>query len=155
MDKNTFRIGSHVFPIRKATFRYIIDNGQGVPGWEFDIRTAELKRLTAKSVLYGRAPRFFAEGDPIPLENLKDLTGTEIFLKEPYDQKSGEVFFTLYVFEHGDLRNLKLKFLKKKGNAYRIRVTATVPKGTVFSAAKRLHINTWINQLPARRYGND
>ena len=155
MEENTLKIGSFVFPVTKATFRYITNNGDGTPGWEFEIRTAALKSLTPKSVLYRQQPRFFSEGDPIPLENLKDLTGTEIYLKEPFNQESGEVYFTLYVFEHGDLTDLKLKFVKKKGSLYRIRVTATVPEGTVFSTSKRLRIDTWIKQLSAKRYGDD
>ena len=69
MEANTLKIGGYVFPITKATFRYITNNGEGSPGWEFEIRTATLKTLTPKSVLYGGQPRFFCEGDPIPLEN--------------------------------------------------------------------------------------
>jgi hypothetical protein len=102
-------IGRHAFPIAKATFRFISDDGQGNPGWEFDIRTKPLKDLTPRSALYGRAPRFFSEGDPIPLQNVKDLTGSEIYLKEPFDPETGEVYFTLYVFEHGDLTDLRIR----------------------------------------------
>lgn len=148
MDENTLKLGSCVFPINKATFRYIKDNGEGRAGWEFDIETAENKN--PRSRLYGTAPRFYAEGDPIPLPNVKDLTGANLHLKDSCDPESGEVYFTLYVYEHGDLTNLRMKFLEKKDKHYRIRVTANVPD---FSRSTRLRIETWIKQLPAKSYG--
>jgi hypothetical protein len=153
VDENTLAIGPYVFPVKKATFRYITDNGQGGSGWEFDIRATPIASLSTRNQLFGQAPRFFAEGDPIPLPNVRDLTGTELYLKEPFDPESGQVYFTLYVFEHGDVTNLRLKFLKKKDRQYRIAVTATVPAGLVFARSRPLRIETWIKQLPARKYG--
>jgi hypothetical protein len=153
MNDNILAIGSYVFPIAKATFRYITDDGEGNPGWEFDIRTKKPRDLSPKSILYGRLPRFYSEGDPIPLKNARDLMGTQIHLKDAYDPDSGKVYFTLYVFEHGDLINVRMRFLEKKGKSYRIKITATVPEGTVFSTPKRLRIETWIKQLPDGHYG--
>ena len=151
-DANTLKIGRVAFPVSKATFRYVIDAGDGEPGWEFEIRTKPLDSLTLKSPLYRKAPRFYAEGDPVPLKNLPDLTGIELNLPEPFDEESGEPYFTLYVHEHGDLADLSLKFLEKKDSKYRIRIRATIPEGEVFSVDTKLSIDTWIEQLRATRY---
>jgi hypothetical protein len=37
--KNVLALGQHRFPVSHATFRRITDDGQGQPGWEFNIRT--------------------------------------------------------------------------------------------------------------------
>lgn len=154
MQDNTLAIGSYTFPITKATFRYVSDNGQGRAGWEFDISTKCIESLDASDLLYGKEPRLYCErGDPIPLTNSSDLTGKELFLKEPYEPKSGDVYFTFYVFEHGNLTDLKMKFLRKRGNEYQISVLATIPEGEIFSHPERLRIQTWIEQLPDKTYG--
>jgi hypothetical protein len=148
---NLFKIGSVSFPISEATFRYHAISDLGRPGWDFQVRAGESPLLTSRSHLFGKKPRFYAEKDPIPLEDLKDLTGTEIHLKEPFDPETGEPYFTLYVFEHGDLTNLKLKFMEKKGSQYLVQIAATVPDGSVFSTPKRLRIETWMKRLPTIR----
>src|SRR5215475_4854419 len=98
MLDNVLKIDQCEFPITKATFQY--DGRKDKPAWWFDIRTKQLADLPPGSALYGSEPRLYAEGDPIPLENSKDLTGTEFSLEEPYDPVSGDVYFTLYIHEH-------------------------------------------------------
>lgn len=145
-------INDIVFEITEATFRYIVDD-EG--GWEFEVRSEEPAGLSGDHHLAGVSPRFFAEGDPIPLEPRDDLTGSEVYLESPYDEESGEVFFTLYVFEHGDLTHLKLQFPERDGDKYHMIVTARIPAGSVLSEDAQLKIDTWIRRLPDGSYENE
>jgi hypothetical protein len=147
------KIGKISFPINKSEFRYIEDDGNCNFGWEFEIRTDEADSLPEGHLLYGEKIRFYSQGDPIPIPFQDDLTGVEVFLKTPFDETSGEVYFTLYVFEHGDLTNLSLKFIERKGDFYKILVTAKIPKGTIESYEGDLIIDTWIKRLPSGSYG--
>lgn len=147
------KIGEIIFPINKSEFRYIKDDGNGSSGWEFEIRTDEANSLPEDHLLFGERIRFYSQGDPIPIPFQDDLTGVEIFLEAPFDEISGEVYFTLYVFEHGDLTNLSLKFIERKGDFYKILINAKIPKGTVESYEEDLTIDTWIKQLPTGSYG--
>jgi len=120
-------LAGHRFPIHHATFRRITDDGQGRPGWEFDVCTRPPVREPAEvseRFLFADGVRFYAEGDPIPLPDADDLTGTEVFVEEPFDPESGEVYFTLYVGEHQDVSHVRLRFLERRGSDYRIRVGA-------------------------------
>jgi hypothetical protein len=146
MTTNTLSINTTTYTVTNATFRFLADDGDGMPGWEFDVRTAALD-YEEGNPLSTVQPRFYAEGDPIPLENLADLTGVELKLEEPFDA-DGEVYFTLYVYEHGDLRNLTLKFLERDGSRYRMALTATIPAKTVLQDDAILNIATWIDRLP-------
>jgi hypothetical protein len=92
--------------------------------------------------------RFYAESDPIPLENADDLTGVELKLAEPYDAVSGEVYFTVYLCEHNDVSDLTLRFIERRGQRYRMTVSALVH--SVFEKPTRFEIDTWIDRLPAR-----
>lgn len=151
MAENTLSINRTTYQVSKATFRFIADAGEGEPGWEFNVRTEPLE-YRDEDPLTAVLPRFYAEGDPIPLEDLDDLTGVELKLQEPFDEESGEPYFTLYLFEHGELRDLTLKFLERDDQRYRIRVTATIPAGTVLSEDASLEIHTWLERLPNGSY---
>ncbi len=149
MLNNTLTLGSLSFPITKAVFRYVPENDLGGPGWDFNIVAEPCQSLEPDHFLSDTGIRFYSEADPIPVPNLDDLTGVEIFLAEPFDPQSGEVYFTLYVFEHGDLINLTLRFLERdQSSRYRIFISATVPAGSVFDHDEQLEIHTWIEQLP-------
>lgn len=155
MSENFLKIGEYVFPVTKSTFRFVENDGAGNPGWEFNVQTGKtVSKLAADDDhLNGMPVRFYAEGDPIPIPNKEDLLGVEIFLESPYDEESGEVYFTLYVFEHGELTNLSLKFVERKENLYRMLVTAKVPAGTATGEDENLTIDTWIKRLPKTGYG--
>ena len=76
-------LAGHRFPIHHATFRRITDDGQGHPGWEFNIRTQppiEEPADEGEQFLFANGVRFYAEGDPIPLPDADDLTGVEVFI---------------------------------------------------------------------------
>jgi hypothetical protein len=147
-------LAGYRFPIHHATFRRITDDGQGHPGWEFEIDTEapfEVPADHTDSFLFGNGVRFYAEGDPIPLPDADDLTGVEIFIEEPFDPESGEVYFTLYVGEHGDVSHVRLRFLERRGVEYRIQVSALAHN--VFEKPAELAFETWITRQPAGRYG--
>jgi hypothetical protein len=147
-------LAGHRLPIHQATFRRITDDGQGRPGWEFNICTlapVEKPADEAEQFLFPNGVRFYAEGDPIPLPDAEDLTGTEVFIEEPFDSESGEVYFTLYVGEHQDVSHVRLRFLERRGSEYRIRVSALAHN--VFKEPAELAFETWITRQPAGRYG--
>src|SRR5262245_39010951 len=147
-------LAGHRFPIHRATFRRITDNGQGQPGWEFEIDTqppVEEPADDTERFLFANGVRFYAEGDPIPLPDADDLTGTEVFIEEPFDPDSGEVYFTLYVGEHQDVSHVRLRFLERRGSDYRIRVSALAHD--VFEQPTELAFECWITRQPSGRYG--
>lgn len=177
------KIGETVFPINKSEFRYIEDNGEGSSGWEFDIQTDRSESLTEDDSLYDCDIRFYSQGDPIPIPLQDDLTGVEVFLEEPFDywklplkerlraefysiflnrpfeaqrRATNQVYFTLYVFEHTELKHLSLKFIERKieneDDLYKISITAKIPKGAVESYEEDLTIETWIKRLPIGTY---
>jgi hypothetical protein len=150
------KLAGHRFPIHHATFRRITNNGQGNPGWEFNVCTQpplEEPADESERFLFANGVRFYAEGDPIPLPDVEDLTGVEVFIKEPFDPVSGEVYFTLYVCEHGDVSDVRLRFVERRGSQYRIQVSALAHN--LFQAPAQLEFETWITQQPAGRYGSD
>lgn len=120
-------LAGHRFPIHHAIFRRITDDGQGHPGWDFDICTqapVEEPADESEKDLFANGVRFYAEGDPIPLPDVEDFTGIKLFLKEPFDAESGEVYFTLYVCEHEDVSDVDLRFIERRGSEYRMQVSA-------------------------------
>lgn len=68
--------------------------------------------------------RFYSEADPIPLPHQEDLTGVEIFIEEPFDPMTGDVYFTLYAGEHDDVSHVRMRFDERQGADYRLQVTA-------------------------------
>jgi hypothetical protein len=147
------KLAGHRFPIHHATFRRITDNGQGRPGWEFNIRTGPPldESEETEGFLFADGVRFYADGDPIPLADADDLTGVEVFIEEPFDRDSGEVYFTLYVREHDDVSRVRLRFLERRGSDYRLRVSALAHH--VFDEPVELEFETWITRQPDGRYG--
>jgi hypothetical protein len=152
-SENVLTLGRYRFPVIDPTFRHVIDDG-GRPGWDFEVRTGPpFKKPKDHTVAYmfHNGVRFFAEGDPIPLPNLPDLTGTKLILKEPFDRESGEVYFTLYVCEFDDVSDLTLRFVERSGAYYCMTVSALAHR--VFEKPVPLKIRTWIRRMRARRRG--
>jgi hypothetical protein len=147
-------LAGHRFAIHHATFRRITEDGQGKLGWEFNVciqPPLEEPADEPERLLFSNGVRFYAEGDPIPLPDAEDLTGVEVFVEEPFDPESGDVYFTLYVGEHGDVSHVRLRFLERRGSDYLIHVTAEAH--AVFEKPVELTIETWISRLPDGRYG--
>lgn len=143
-------LAGYHFPIHRATFRRIIDKGQRKLCWDFDVCTLspseEEEAEEGDRDLFANGVRFYAEGDPIPLPDVEDLTGVELFIKEPFDPDSGEVYFTLYVCEHEDVSDVKLRFEERRGSKYRMRVSALAHH--LYENPVKLEIDTWIERLP-------
>ncbi|WP_422926748.1 hypothetical protein [Singulisphaera sp. PoT] len=154
MVKNTLSIGSHVFKVHSTTFRYITDDRQGKPGWEFNICTEGINTFSLEDFWCDNGVRFYAEGDPIPLPSLPDLVGQKIYLKEPFDEESGDPYFSVYIGEHGDVDELTMRFLERDESRYHIAIEARLPAGSLFHEDQRLTIDTWIEQLPPGKYGS-
>ncbi|HYH68989.1 MAG TPA: hypothetical protein VD866_30120 [Urbifossiella sp.] len=116
-------------PIYHATFRRITNDRQGRPGWEFNVCTQppiEVPTDESKRFLFANGVRFCSEGKPIPLHDVDDLTGTELFIEELFNPESCEDYFTLYMGEYQLMSHVRLRFLQRRGSEYRIRVTALV-----------------------------
>ncbi len=79
------------------------------------------------------------------------MTGTALFIKEPFGSVSGEVYFTLYVGEHQNVSHVRLRFLERRGLDYRIQVSALAHN--VFAQPTELAFECWITRLPPDRYG--
>lgn len=147
-------LAGHRFPIHSAMFRYITDDGQGHPGWEFNICTQPpiAERFEGpEQFLFASGVRFYAKGDPIPLDNADDLTGVEVYIEEPVNPNSGEVYFTLFVGEHRDVSHVRLRFLERRGSQYRIRVSALAHN--LFAEPTALSFECWITRQPSGRFG--
>lgn len=144
-------LGRHRFPIHHATFRRVSGDGQGQPGWDFEVDTRppiEEPPDDTERFMFARGVRFYAEGGPIPLADAEDLTGVEVYIEEPFDPESGEVYFTLYVCEHGDVSHVRLRFVERRGTQYRLQVSATAHN--VFETPTEMSIETWITREPTR-----
>jgi hypothetical protein len=148
------RLAGHRFPIHHATFRRITSDDPRRTGWEFEIDTGppvEEPADETEQFMFARGVRFYAEGDPIPLPDAEDLTGVEVFIEEPFDPVSGEVYFTLYVCEHGDVSQVRLRFVERRGEQYRLRVSALAHD--IFEQPVELSLETWITRQPPHQYG--
>jgi hypothetical protein len=153
----TLKFAGCTLPVTRASFGFVADGNndprgdEKVPGWDFDVCAGPpIDSAADESVvsLLSDGMRFYAESDPIPLENLDDLTGVELKLAESYDPESGEVYFTVYLGEHNDVSDLTLRFIERKVQRYRMTVSALVH--SVFAEPTRFEIDTWIDRLPAR-----
>ena len=143
-------------PIIRASFGYVSDGSHNdpqsdeeVPGWDFNVCTGPPLDPPADeslSFLLSNGMRFYSESDPIPLENADDLTGVELRLAESFDPVSGEVYFTVYLYEHNDVSDLTLRFVERRGLRYRMLVSALVH--SVFDVPTRFEIDTWIERSP-------
>ena len=128
----------------------------GQPGFQgFNICTQPPVEEPAKEgeqLLFTRGVRFYAEGDPIPLPDLDDLTGTRLVHRGAVrPQVRPSACFTLYVCEHQHVTHVRLRFLERRGEQYRITVSALAHN--LFAKPAELAFETWIPQQAAIRYG--
>ncbi len=153
-QKGQIQLGGCIFPVHKATFRFLSDGGYAetddAPGWDFQIKASapiEGEDEEVKSLLWDGV-RFYSEGDPIPLKDADDLVGVNLNLKDSFDPLTGEVYFTLYTGEHQDVSDLNMTFLRREGANYLIKVEALVHN--VFEDPMLFQIDTWIEKLPSQ-----
>ncbi len=135
--------GNYPFEVEKATFRFIPENDTG-PGWDFDFSG---ECLNDKDDLFDYGFRLYTEAAPILFPKRDDLTGVEIFLPKPFDEKSGEPFFGFKVWEEHEVFDLTLRFIERDEDRYLIEIFATVAK-TVLGFPAPLHLRAWAHQLP-------
>lgn len=145
MEANTLVLGSHKFPITHATFFRLSQPGDERPRWEFEIRTGPPLGMDVDAdeySLYADGVRLYSEADPIPLPNIDDLTGVELYLKPPFDPKYNDPYFTLYVSEHEDVSEVQLRFVERRGDSYRLLLTGLAHN--IEEKPLPLEVNTWI-----------
>ena len=144
-EANTLRLGQRVFPIAIATFFRLSRPEEERPRWQFEIRTGPPVDLADDShdrFMYGRGVRLYAEADPIPLPAIDDLTGVELHLPEPFDRKYNDPYFTLYVQEHAEVSDVRLRFAERRGESYRLHLTGLAHH--VEQEPLPLEVATWI-----------
>ena len=144
-EANTLRLGQRVFPIAIATFFRLSRPEEERPRWQFEIRTGppvELADDSQDRFMYGRGVRLYAEADPIPLPAIDDLTGVELYLPEPFDRKYNDPYFTLYVQEHAEVSDVRLRFAERRGESYRLHLTGLAHH--VEQEPLPLEVATWI-----------
>jgi hypothetical protein len=150
-------LGKHRFPVTIATFRrYIAITVERKErfGWEFDVWTGpplKRPRNLSERFMFADGVHLEAQSRDIPLPHNGDLLGIAISLKEAFDLVSGDEYFTLYVSEFGDVSDLTLKFVERRGKLYHMMVSALAHH--VHERAEPLKVDTWIKRLPAATYG--
>ena len=145
MEPNSLRLGDRIFPITCATFFRLSQPEEEHPRWQFEIRTGpplDLADDAHDRFMYGRGVRLYAEADPIPIPALEDLTGVELHLPEAFDRKYNDPYFTLYVQEHGEVSDVRLRFAKRRGDSYRLYLTGFAHH--VVRDPLPLQVETWI-----------
>jgi hypothetical protein len=146
---NTMRIGSYEFTIETASLRYVTQSQSG-PGWDFTFSGPCVNDDPVEPIFpYGA--KLFTEVAPLPLKKAGDLTGVELILPLPYDEESGEPFFSLDVCEAHQVSDVRLRFAERDGSRYCIEITGIVAK-TVFGHPERLELSAWAEQLPDSAY---
>jgi hypothetical protein len=74
-----------------------------------------------------------------------------VFIEEPFDPESGEVYFTLQTGEHRDVSHVRLLFLERRASEYRIRVSGLAYN--VFEEPTEFAFECWITRQPPGKYG--
>lgn len=148
--ENRFWIDEYEFVVHKGSFRYITQSWSG-PGWDFLIAGNCANDDPEESVFpYGA--KLFAEAAPIrELLSNEDLCGQSVHLPLPYDDESGEPLFDLNVGEAHDLSDVRLTFVERKDNSYRLEMTGRI-SDTVLGQPSTLRLNAWIERLPDHAY---
>ncbi len=145
------RLGRYLFAVQAAEFRYITQSISG-PGWDFSFSGPCLNEDPgAEDSLFDDGARLFTEAAPLPLQKAEDYTGVELVVPEPYDEESGEPFFGLNVLEEHEVSDVRLHFVERQGDRYRIEITATVAE-TVFGHPEKLELSAWTEELPDHAY---
>jgi hypothetical protein len=149
-------IAGHTLPIREAYFEFVAQK----TSWVFQIEADGPPELLAEmnadvdrewddmQHLVCDGAEFYADADPIPLENKRDLVGTELVLIPPYDQETGEIYFSLYLGEHNNVSQLTLRFTERIGERYKMTISALVHD--VSEELLPFEIDTWIDRRPDR-----
>jgi hypothetical protein len=93
----------------------------------------------------------YAEDEPIPLPEASDLTGVEFYLKEPYHPETGEVYFTFWSTECRDVSEVRIRFLERQADRYRVELSALVHQ--VFGQPTELRYVGWVEVVGEQSAG--
>jgi len=106
----TLKIKDRAFKITLATISEKIENN-GKKRWNLKIETEGEKY---NDIMW--APSITGENMLVSAPELESIVGKEVEIKEAYNQEGQEYMLIMYVFEHHDTRENKIKFLSKNGN---------------------------------------
>jgi hypothetical protein len=158
MGEGVLTLARYRLPVVLATFRRVTANWYGEPGWDFTIRTgppSEMPDDCYERQAIGEGVEVYCAGGPVPLNDCEDLTGAEVYIAEPFDPATGDNFFGITVLEHDDVSDLTLKFVERRGSQYRLVANGLAHCGVGGQEVAPLAVDTWIERLPAYRYGDD
>jgi hypothetical protein len=93
----------------------------------------------------------YAEDEPIPLPEFADLTGVEFYLEEPYHPETGEVYFTFWSTECWDVSEVRIRFLERQADRYRVELSALVHQ--VFRQPTELRYVGWLEVVGEQSAG--
>lgn len=116
-------------------------------GWAFFIATHppfEEPPVAEDEVKLFDGVALYAEDEPIPLPDKEDFTGLDFFLKEPY-HPDGDVYFTFNPLEAHDVSDVRIVFVERQANRYRIELSAIVYH--VFEEPTELRYSGWIEVI--------
>jgi hypothetical protein len=121
------------------------DEGETRSGWAFNIVTDS--PFDEPPVDEGdcnpfQAVQLYAEDEPIPLPNIDDFTGLDFVLKESF-RPDGEVYFTFNPGEAYDVSDVRIRFLERNGERYRVELSALVHK--IFADPTLLTYSGWLD----------
>jgi hypothetical protein len=148
-EVNRLRLGTYEFDIKDAWFRCITQSWSG-PGWDFSF-SGPCINDNIEEPLFPYGVGLSTEASPLPLQKAEDYTGVELVLNLPYDDETGEPYFGLNVWELHNVPNMRLSFVERKGNLYRIEIIATVPE-TIFGHPERLEMSAWTEERADHAY---
>jgi hypothetical protein len=107
---NTLKIKDRTFKIISASISEEND-GERNNRWDISIRT-EGKKIDGQNW----APAITGESIIVDAPSLEKIVGEEVVIKEPYDHDANEYLLTMYVFEHHEVWESRIKFLSKREN---------------------------------------
>ena len=117
-------------------------------GWGFDISTwaPVVQPPEDVSVLFDRGVGIEAfDAEPIPLPEWDDLTGLDFRLDPPIDEETGECYFSLRAGEWHDASRVRMRFLERVAERYRIEFTAEVHLVFVVGVPTEIRYDGWID----------
>ncbi len=110
MSINTLTIKDYLFTINSASISQSKDE-QGNFRWDINI---EAEGRKVDGVLW--SPKIYGENMKVDAPDLNNIVGKEIWIKEAYNYVSEEHLLKMYIFEHEDIWDSKIKFLARNGN---------------------------------------
>jgi len=150
VEANWMRLGRFEFAIDFGSFRRITQCWSG-PGWDFNFSGACVNDDPDESMFPDDRIGVYAEAAPLPFAKAADYTGVELDLPGYYDEATGEPYFAVYVGESYEVSDVRLRFVERDGDRYRIEMSGVV-SAAVLGHPERFELSAWADELPDHSY---